>query len=653
MPITIHNESSRTQIDSGSIADADFSYKYPRKLDLRPDSELHGDIVDKVLQNAQEAHDSISQRYDVWREIQKTLTVFVSPSVKQEALAAGDQTVPVIVPSSYAILETILTFMVAAFIQEPVFRYDPVGPEDTIGAALLELIVQTQVEKAKMGLNLHTQWRDGLAYGLGPVSPYWDVKHGKRRRTKTLKDETTGVEQEEIVAEEAILYEGNALNSIDPFLYLPDPTVAAQDIQKGRYVGWVYGDNKLSLLSEELEDDSGLFNVKYLRFITGQSRYMSGSRDSEDRAATNVPHTEYKTSMDSPVDLLVQYVTLIPEDWKLGSGQKPEKWRFMVAGDSILVSAQPLDLDHNMYPVGVVAPDYDGYSATPISRVEVSLGMQNIVDWLFNSHIANVRKAVNDTLIVDPSLINMNDVRHPKPGGIIRTRRANWGKGVQNAIEQLKVSDITQGNMRDIQFILNQLKEDTSAVDVISGVVREGGERRSATEFRDARTSALSKISKTVIVMALQSMQDLGFMFASQTQQLMSEPMKVKLTGRWETDLRLEYGDQQNALVDPRDIMVDTDVVVKSGTIPGSEPVELWIQLLQTIGANPQLSAEYDIGRILMHIARQLGATNARDFIRVQGQPGQQQQIQPEVQSTTKVLDQVQAGNLVPVEAIQ
>ncbi len=650
MPITIHNESSRTQIDTGSIADANFDYKYPRDLDLRPDSQLHKDIIEKILQNAQEAHDSISQRYDTWREIQKTLTVFVSPSVKREALAAGDQTVPVIIPSSYAILETILTFMVAAFIQEPVFRYDPVGPEDAIGAALLELIIQTQVEKAKMALNLHTQWRDGLAYGLGPVAPYWDVKHGKRRRVADKTDADTGIVSQEISAEETILYEGNALNNIDPFLYLPDPTVAAQDVQKGRYVGWAARDNKLALLTEEFEDDSGLFNVKYLKFITGQSRYMSGARDADDRAATNIPHTEYKASMDSPVDLLVQYVTLIPEDWDLGRGQKPKKWRFILAGDSVLISAQPLDLDHDMYPVAVAAPDYDGYSASPISRIEVSLGMQNIIDWLFNSHISNVRKAVNDMLVVDPSLINMNDLRKPGPGKIIRTRRANWGKGVQNAVEQLKITDITQRNMGDIQFLLSQLKEDTSAVDVISGIVREGGERRSATEFRDARTSALSKVSKTAIIIGLQSMQDLGFMFASQTQQLMSEPMKVKLTGRWEEDLKLEYGKQQNTLVDPRDIMVDTDVVVKSGTIPGSEPVDLWIQLLQTIGASPELSQEYDLGRIMMHIARQLGATNARDFIR--SPDGQQAQLQPQVQPTVDVIDQAERGNLVPIEEV-
>lgn len=647
MPIKLESESSRTEVNSSDIADANFEYDYPRDLDLKPNSELHKDILDKLMQNVQEAYETISDRYTTWNEIQKTLTVFVDPAIQQKAKEAGDQTLPVIIPSSYAILETILTFMVAAFIQEPVFRYDPVGPEDVVGAKLLELMIQTQVEKSKMALNLHTQWRDGLAYGIGPVAPYWGVKHGRKRVVKNGINPNTKIEEETIGVKDTILYEGNAINNIDPYLYFPDPTVAAQDIQKARYVSWVSRDNKLALLSEEIENDSGLFNVKYLKFVTGQSRYMTGGRDGGDRAATNVARTKYTTSMDSPVDLMTQYVTLIPEDWDLGKGQNPEKWRFIVAGDAVIISAQPLDLDHNMYPVAVVAPDYDGYSASPISRIEVSLGMQNIVNWLFNSHIANVRKAVNDMLVVDPSLINMNDLRNPGPGRLIRTRRANWGKGVENGVKQLQVSDITQRNMGDIQFILSQLKEDTSAVDVISGVVRGGGERRSATEFRDARTSALSKVSKTAIVMAVQSMQDLGLMFASQQQQLMSEPMKVRLAGRWEEDLKLEYGNEESVIVDPRDIMVDTDIVVKSGTVPGSEPADLWIQLLQTIGASPQLSAEYDTGRILMHIARQLGATNARDFIR---KPGQ---IQPQIQSDESVNRQVQAGNLIPVSEAQ
>jgi hypothetical protein len=55
-------------------------------------------------------------------------------------------------------------------------------------------------------------------------------------------------------------------------------------------------------------------------------------------------------------------------------------------------------------------------------------------------------------LIVDPSLINMADLEDPKPGKLIRMRRAAWGRGVENAVKQLNVNDITR------QHISMQLK---------------------------------------------------------------------------------------------------------------------------------------------------------------------------------------------------
>ena len=106
-----------------------------------------------------------------------------------------------------------------------------------------------------------------------------------------------------------------------------------------------------------------------------------------------------------------------------------------------------MDLDHNMYPVSVCAPEFDGYTITPISSLEVIYGLQEILDFLFTSHVANVRKAINDMLIVDPYLINMADLAKPGPGKLIRTRRAVWGRGVENAVKQLAVTDITHNHM--------------------------------------------------------------------------------------------------------------------------------------------------------------------------------------------------------------
>jgi hypothetical protein len=41
-------------------------------------------------------------------------------------------------------METILTYLVAAFLQDPIFRYEGAGPEDITGALLMELAVGLQ-----------------------------------------------------------------------------------------------------------------------------------------------------------------------------------------------------------------------------------------------------------------------------------------------------------------------------------------------------------------------------------------------------------------------------------------------------------------------------------------------------------------------------
>ena len=49
--------------------------------------------------------------------------------------------------------------------------------------------------------------------------------------------------------------------------------------------------------------------------------------------------------------------------------------------------------------------------------MEILQGMQTIVDWMFNSHVVNVRKAINDVLVIDPYLLNVNDLENVEAGG--------------------------------------------------------------------------------------------------------------------------------------------------------------------------------------------------------------------------------------------
>ncbi len=650
MPYTLSDPLSTTDLQ-GTVYEADYKYKYPHSFDLRPGSELHQRIITEVKNRAQDGWNAMNKRHDSWLEIDRVLAAYVSPKKKREAKAKGDKTFPIVIPTSYATLDTLLTYMTAVFLQVPYFKYSPVGGEDTVGTMLLEQLISFQAIRAGMGVNLHTLWRDSFAYGFGAVTPYWGQKTGWRREAvdTRLSSFFSMFSKRKKRRVRAVLYEGNYLRNIDPYLYIPDPTVAIQDVQDGEFVGWVDISNRVKILEEERAPESFFFNAKYLRHVTGRTSVVKsvGRQDSTPRLAR---HDEpMHMSSTKPVDRIFMYINLIPKEWEMGSSMYPEKWLFVVASDSVVLAAQKLGLDHDMFPVAIAAPDYDGYSVTPVSRLEIGYGIQEIIDWMLHSHIANVRKAINDMIIVDPFLVNMKDVRDPEPGKIIRTRRANWGKGVEGVMSQFKVTDVTANHMKDIAVLTEMHNKSSGAAEVLQGQMPKGGERRSATESRNTKQSALSKLEKAAVIMDLQYRQPLAMMLASHTQQFMSEERYVEIAGNREQELMQEYGVDMNSQgrvsVNPLDILTHFDVLPGDGTIPGREPAELWIQLFQVLATQPEIAQQFDMVRVFQHAARQLGAKNVHDFVRKGGN------VKPTITPDEEVIKQSEAGNLTQLGA--
>ena len=617
MPVVIQGADERKDISR--LKDYEYNYTYPLDIDLRPGSKLHEKIRSEVLNRARESHHVMQSRYEEWGAIDRTLESFVELTTEEEKVKDEDDRKPVsvVVPISYAILDTMLSYLVAAFLEDPYFRYEGIGPEDALGAILMEKVVSAHCSKLRVGLQLYTMCRDFLVYGFGVASPIWYKKMGMRVIKpsgvtnvfrKFIGSEPTGSSEREI------MYEGNKLVNIDPYTYLPDPNVPIHDVQSGEFTGWVDSDNLMSLLEEEAINNQ-VFNVRYLKHISGRSSIIKLSDDDSgrsDRWGSPKP-SEQSTN---PVDVIWQYVNLIPEDWGLGDSSYPEKWFFGLAADEIVVRAQPLGLNHNMYPVCVGAPNFDGYSVTPVSVMETIHGLQETIDWELSSRIANVRKSQNDMFVVDPMLVNIHDLKRPGPGKLIRMRRSAWGSGkVQDAVQQLNVHDTTQGHVADVGNIIDIIQRVTGASDSLQGIMRHTSERKTATEARGARSGALSRIEKGARVASMQAFQDIGFMFAMHTQQFMTDDMFVKVTGEWEQKLRDEYDIQGDRVkVRPKDINVMFDVLVRDGSIPSGEYASVWIQLLQLIPNIPEIANDVDGKRLFAHIARLLGAKNVEDF---------------------------------------
>jgi hypothetical protein len=133
-------------------------------------------------------------------------------------------------------------------------------------------------------------------------------------------------------------------------------------------------------------------------------------------------------------------------------------------------------------------------------------------------------------------------------------------------------------------------------------------------------------------------MQDIGTMFASHTQQYMSKDTYVKIVGRYSDQLKRTFG-RDRVPVSPYDLAINYDLIVRDGSIPGGNFSDAWISLFKTISQSPELIQQFDVTRIFIYIAQQLGAKNVEDFTK---------KIMPDEQ----VINEANKGNIVPVGEI-
>ena len=654
-PILTPEQGGSGGYTNAGLSVTNLSYRYPFNIDLRPNSVAHNKIKTEILNRARESYDIMSKRHTSWNQIDDMLEAYIKPDDYEKALKHKDARKPIsiVVPHSFAVLETILTYLVMAFFQDPVLQYDGAGPEDMVGAKLLELCIDSQMRRSQGMLALHTMFRDSIAYGIGPILAGWKRNWGQR----VVKQDTNFLsnlakrfglsDKTKKATVPTLLYEGMDLQNLDPYLILPDTNYPIHKAGDSEYFGWIEERSLNSLLEEELWPESDLFNVRYLKGFnqtTSQFTIDPSRRGYKYGLNERHPHTTTTNSRT----LINMYVDLVPKDWKLTSSEVPEKWLFVLADDQIVISARPLNLTHNSIPVVMASPDYDGYSSAPISRLETILGLQEVLNFLFNSHVANVRRAVNNMFVVDPSLINMPDFDNPEGGLLLRIKRAQWGRGTTGAIEQLNVSDVTRQNIVDAFSIMDMDQRVTGATDPMMGVGRTSGERHSATEARGVLVNAANRMERIAKVISIQAMQPLSYLVAYHTQQLMSQETYVNITGDWLDALGQEYDLKAGKTkVSPFDILIPFDVIPRDGSLPidVSGISQSWLELFRILAQTPALTSGFKLARIFTHMARLMGAKDITSFL----QAGADQKIQ--TMNDQQVAQEKQAGNLIPIPA--
>jgi hypothetical protein len=433
-------------------------------------------------------------------------------------------------------------------------------------------------------------------------------------------------------------YAGNRLFNIQPQDFIWDAKFPAREFQKGEFAGrrFMIGWNDVIR-----KQKNGVYiNVQHIK---ARERDMFVRDSGSEQLQRAEAYTDQTVASDEVLGMGLRHpssisgyelvVEIIPSEWGLSPSDWPEKWVLTCTADfSILIGVQPLGAWHASYPYVVSPLEPEGYGLFIRGLPETLDPIQNTVDWLINSHFYNIRAALNNRVVADPSRVVMKDLLDPLPGGIIRLKPEGYGTDARLALAQLPITDVTQQHVPNIQFMM-QFGERISGVnDQIMGMLDTGG-RKTATEVRTSTSMGVNRLKTVAEFISISAIDPLSKMLVQNSQQFYDMDLKMRIAG----DL-LQSAGPKFIQVSPDMISGFYDFVPVDGTLPIDRfaQVNLWKELFQALLSIPQLGAGYDLAGIFAWVAQLGGLRNINRF-RIQIAPDQ------------VLAAAAQAGNSIPL----
>lgn len=613
----------------------------------------------------------VGKKFKEWREAEEKVLAYVPDSeVDRKRKNDRKRGIPdyttIQIPYSYAVVMAAHTYLTSVFLsRSPVFQYSGRHGESQQKVQAVEALIDYQLFNGGLLPYLYTWLYDALKYGYGVTCTWWDEKIDivTELKENPILDpfgQPTGKTEKMAVPTLVRSYAGSRLSNVQPQDFIWDSRLPVREFQRGEFAG-----RKIKLGWNEVVRRS---KRGYYMNIEDIKSNGSGDMWFNDRGSSQLDRPEAdqtpqdwgmggdkldKKSHPSVVEGIELCVEVIPNEWGLSKSDYPEKYVFTVTADySVLFGVQPLGAAHCSYPYGVIPLEPEGYGLTTRGLPDVLDGVQNTIDWLLNSHFYNVRAALNNKFIVDPSKVVMKDMLNTLPGGIVRLKPEAYGTDPNTAVAQMKVNDVTQGHMAGLQMMIG-IGERTGGVnDQVMGMLDTGG-RKTATEVRSSTSFSINRLKTIAEFASATGWDPLSKMMLMNSQQYYDMDMQLKIAG----DLLQQSGPltPQNpmmgmngagggmglmpgyAQVTPDLIAGFYDFVPVDGTLPIDRfaQVNLWKELFQGILAVPAIGIQYDLGGIFQWIAQLAGLKNITRF-KLQVTPDQILQAQ------------MQAGNSVP-----
>jgi len=616
---------------------------------LKAGTKKHTDVAYQLRMRLQRSQQDMKERYAAMTKAEENFSSYIHEKdvdkirrAKKDLEGVPDY-VTVEVPYSYGIAMSAHTYFCSVFLsRSPIFQFQGRTGKSQQQEPAVEAWFDYMIQSGMNMVPLFIWLLDPIKYGFGVVGHYWTEEMSYVRREIEEPRTFFGVPLpgaapiKRTIREEVPGYVGCKLFNVRPQDCFPDTRVPMARFQEGEFFGRYVEIPWHEIVSGAQSGE--YFNLDELKLEQGKEGDSSSAwtyRDRGSAGATTLPNDNSSSAaFDIPAGVMKGHeicIRLIPSQWGFGTGDKHELWVFTMSNSNVICRARPLGLYHNKFPFDIITSEPDGYSIFNPSMLDRIAPLQNAMTWLLNAHFYNVRAALNNQFLVDPSRVVVKDVQNPRAGKLIRLKPMGYGGDVRTMIQQFQVSDITRANLSDLQVFEVMAQRVLGVNDSMMGQAQVGG-RRTATESRTATTHAISRLKTQCEWFSAMGWTPLSMKMLQTSQQLLSKGTEMRVVG--------DIGQLSPSFtqVDAASISGMFDFVPLDGTLPVDRfaQANLWQMMLGQMRNYPQIMQTYDIAKIFAWVAQLGGMKNLNQF-RLQMQPdGLLQQ-------------QAAAGNMVPI----
>lgn len=634
---------------------------------LRHGTSFHSEVLSRLNARQRLSERNVSQRWDDWQRVDEHTSLYIDLARSARTASKGNistkKEMPweraIVVPASYAILQTYLTQQLSIFTRrDPILEITGAGPEDMRSAKIVEAVLGYDQQQTMFLLQLYTVLQDAIKYGMGMFYDSWTDKYGWKFITHSpdpLAQDFLGVPRVERVWD--MLKQHNSVEAVDPRLMWVDPRVSIADGQKAEFAGHRVFCSYLDILEGSQQNGGPYFNVEYV------ARLGSGGINRRDTTvARSLKHLQMTGSMDDKDKGFhckdVMSVRLIPRDWKLGDGERPEIWQFAWVDKTVIIRAHRSEYQHQELPYAGAESNVDTHVIFNPGIIENLDGLQRFMNWLYNSHVANVQRHLNNSMLYAPSLVEELDVLNPTAGGHYRLtplgeKLVQEGRITPDtAIHQLQKADVTTGLLSEVTMLYDWSMRMTGASDAMQG--RTTRDDRTLGEIQQVNMGASARQGFYAQLIDAMAIAPMARRWIINRQQFTEAEQFIRITGEFAREMMMTSDpNYQNGFmrVRPDDLLGEFDYVPRSGPIPSdpADSIQSWTVLSELLAKSPQLfqvpdamNRVLDMHELLKEFARNpLGIRNIESFYRPL--------TSPTVVADEEVMRQREAGNVIPL----